>query len=235
MVEGLVYNGVGIVSAVLVAVSTVGIGLQLQKILKRRVVGGVIATQGLSLVRFSTSFLAFFSMFLYGLTLEAFNHYLVWPRVLALAMLLAILFEIWRDRRNGTAMAVLGGGLALVAVAVYLSATEYRLVVHQAGLTHALVICSALLLMQGGVAQIMQIRRTGETGALSLPMHQLFFLKDASSILFAIVMGFANGWPVFAFHLVSLVLQVATMWHFRLVRMRKQLSGSRSGKNNQNA
>ena len=60
-------------------------------------------TAVLSVNQFVSSFLAFFSFFLYGMCLEPFNHYLVWPRLAASVLTLAVLFEIVRDRRERVA------------------------------------------------------------------------------------------------------------------------------------
>jgi len=217
------YDNVGLISASLVTLSTLGIGLQLKKIIDRRKAfvhdrSTEKATQGLSLIRFSTSFSAFFAVFLYGLTLQKFNHYLVWPRVLALLLVLSIVYQIWRDRKDRLSLAAFLAGTSLFGVASLMALTQYRIAVHSTGLPHLLLLASLVLLMHGGGAQIMEIRRTRRTGALSLPMHQLFFVKDASSILFALTMGFQDGWPVFVMSSFSIGLQLTTMWHFRWVR-----------------
>jgi len=63
---------------------------------KRTVASGNLAqrpTAILSLNQFVSSFLAFFSFFLYGACLQRFNHYLVWPRLLACLLTLAVLYE----------------------------------------------------------------------------------------------------------------------------------------------
>ena len=65
----------------------------------------------------------------------------------------------------------------------------------------------------------MVIRRTGQTGAVALRMHQFFFLKDASTIVFAFTMGIASGWPVLLMSSVSGITKLITMWHFRWVRV----------------
>ena len=108
--------------------------------------------------------------------------------------------------------------LALVACAIILPLIGIRGLVHNAGLSHGLILFSAVLLGQGAFHQLLQIRRSGRTGGLSLTMHQLFFLKDVTSLIFGVVMGFKNGWPVLLFHGVSLTVQCSTMWHFRWVK-----------------
>src|SRR5205085_263095 len=58
------------------------------------------ATAILSLNQFVSSLLAFFSFFLYGMCLQPFNHYLVWPRLTATLLTLAVLYEIMVDRKE---------------------------------------------------------------------------------------------------------------------------------------
>src|SRR5439155_18224794 len=71
----------------------------------------------LSLNQFVSSFLAFFSFFLYGACLQRFNHYLVWPRLAATILTLGVLYEIMRDRRDASSIASFSLCLALLVVA----------------------------------------------------------------------------------------------------------------------
>jgi hypothetical protein len=218
----LVYNIIGIFSAVFVLIAMSGLVMQLKTIFERKklIEIGILketATEALSLSRFSTSFLAFFSIFLYGLTLEHFNHYLVWPRVIALILLLAILFFIRKDSRDLSSGCAFYGGLCIVIVATVIAFSEFKLTFYDSGIPHGLIFISTLLLAKGGFDQIVKIRSLGHTGALSLTMHQLFCLKDVSSLIFGFVMGIQSGWPIILFHLTSLSLQFITLWHFRLL------------------
>ena len=98
------YHLSGIVSALFVTLSLSGIGLQLRTILRRKSQQnkGLLAkgqvTSVLSLNRFFASYFGFYGMLVYGMCLPEFNHYLVWPRLLAIALLTWILLEIFLDR-----------------------------------------------------------------------------------------------------------------------------------------
>src|SRR2546430_14588178 len=102
----MAYHITGLISAAIFLLTVGGLWSQLQFIFQRKRTagrGGVAQrpTAILSLNQFVSSFLAFFSFFLYGACLERFNHYLVWPRLLACLLTLAVLYEIMRDRRGG--------------------------------------------------------------------------------------------------------------------------------------
>ena len=177
------------------------------------------ATSSLSLNRFSTSFLAFFAMFLYGLTLEHFNHYLVWPRTLALVLILGILYEIQHDNGDKLSRTIFRMGVIAVVLSFVLAFTKYRIVVHSTGLSQILVMGVTLLFVQGALHQILKIRRCGSVGGLSLGMHQLFLLKDLSTLIFGFSLGLSLGWPVILLHGMSLIMMSVTIWHFRFVRL----------------
>jgi hypothetical protein len=219
------YHFSGVLSAAFVTLSLTGLFLQVRFVWKRKVYfsqGRLVderPTAILSLNRFATSFVAFYAMLLYGMCLARFNHYLVWPRVIAIGLLLIILKEIRFDRKDNLSTAVFCLAMALAVLAVALPVLGIRVAVHNAGGSRFLVLLSSLLLAQGAVHQILRIRRSGRTGGLSLRMHQLFFMKDVASMIFGAVMGFTQGWPVVMFHGVSMAVQCTTMWHFRWVRV----------------
>src|SRR5262245_14832293 len=108
----MAYHLTGLASAAIFLLSIGGLWAQLALIRQRRHQAeddGIASgppTAVLSLNQFTNSFLAFFSFFLYGSCLEQFNHYLVWPRLAALLLTLAVIFEITRDRRDRVATAV---------------------------------------------------------------------------------------------------------------------------------
>src|SRR5882762_5360007 len=123
----MAYHITGLISAAIFLLTVGGLWSQLKFIFdrKRTIAAGDLAqrpTAILSLNQFVSSFLAFFSFFLYGACLQRFNHYLVWPRLLACLLTLAVLYEILRDRRD--ALSILSFslcvGLLVAAPAVLL-------------------------------------------------------------------------------------------------------------------
>src|SRR6266571_106781 len=118
----MAYHITGLISAAIFLLTVGGLWSQLQFIFqrKRSFAGGNAIqrpTAILSLNQFVSSFLAFFSFFLYGACLQRFNHYLVWPRLLACLLTFAVLYEIMRDRRDAPSIASFSACLALLVVA----------------------------------------------------------------------------------------------------------------------
>ncbi len=105
------YHLTGAISTFFFLLTLAGLCAQLRIVWRRKQAwkddrsGGERPTAILSLNQFAMSFLAFLSYFVYGFCLERFNHYLVWPRLVALILVLIILYEIASDRRGWTAVA----------------------------------------------------------------------------------------------------------------------------------
>jgi uncharacterized protein with PQ loop repeat len=176
-------------------------------------------TAVLSLNQFVSSFLAFFSFFLYGACLQRFNHYLVWPRLVASLLTLLVLFEMMRDRRDRLATAAFVSCLALLLASPVLFLAHPGAAAWGRLLSQGLVVVVTVILAQGYMHQVVLIRQTGRTGAVSLRMHQFFLLKDLATIAFALAMGVAAGWPLLLLSSVSAGTKVATLWHFRWARL----------------
>ena len=87
----MAYHITGLISALIFLLTVSGLWSQLKFIWRRKSLRTEVRTPGaverpaaiLSLNQFVSSFLAFFSFFLYGACLQRFNHYLVWPRLAA--------------------------------------------------------------------------------------------------------------------------------------------------------
>lgn len=214
------YHLAGWLSAIFVTLSTSGIALQLRTVLrrKRQCKQGLLpageVTSILSLNRFFASFYGFYAMLLYGMCLTEFNHYLVWPRVVAVAILTWLLLEIRNDRRSRPAVLIFMLVVLLDVAALALPLTEWRVAVHEAWVSKAILMSALIVFVQGASHQVLMIRRSGTTGALSLPMHVLFLVKDIASVAFALGMGWQNGWPVLLFHGGSAFFQCLVIYHF---------------------
>ncbi len=219
----MAYHITGLVSAAIFLLTLSGLWAQLRFVWQRRAdfCSGVSPDQPtaiLSVNQFVSSFLAFASFFLYGACLKPTNHYLVWPRLMASLLTLAVLGEIVRDRRTRPVMIafamclllIIGGPLALLIP----GATVWGRAISQ-----ALIVVATVVLAQGYLHQVFIIRRTGRTGGVSARMHWFFLWKDLSSIAFAVTMGTATGWPITLLSTVSAITKVITLWHFRWVRL----------------
>lgn len=220
------YDFLGFLSSFFVILSLWGVALQFSLIRKRRgfFMKGKLEpdetpTSVLSLNRFFAGFFVFFSMFTYAVTLPEVNFYIALPRVGALILIILIFFEMYRDRRDFCSSLIFWGSIILCFFVITLSFLPHRSFLSLYGVSQAMVTLSSFLLLQGGVFQIIKIRRSGRTGALSLSMHQLFALKDLLSIAFGVVLGVEYGWPVVLTHGISLIVQCMTIYHFHWVKV----------------
>ncbi|MGI9310927.1 MAG: hypothetical protein ACR2P7_05245 [bacterium] len=218
------YHLAGIASAFFLLLSLTGLALQVRFIQrrKRRFARGELGderpTSILSLNRFFASYFGFYALMMYGLCLERVNHYLVWPRLIAAGLVLIILYDIMIDRRGAVAKIVFHASVALLLSAALVRMMDADALARAVVAVQALVLLSTALFLQGATHQIVKVRRAGRTGALSLFMHQLFFVKDFATLLFALAMGLAQGWPLLLFNGASLIMQSVVMWHFRWAR-----------------
>ncbi len=218
------YHLFGLVNVVVFGLCLTGLGSQLRLIERRKALladgrlEGEKVTTGLSLNQFASSFLAFYSFFVYGFVIERFNHYLVWPRLLAVLLTLAILYQIVIDRRERQAWAVFlaCAGATLAAVALLVAGIHFSALGRS--FFQGLVVVSALIVTQGYLHQIVIIRRTGRSGGISLRMHQLTFLKDVSTILLGLVMGWRTGWPLLLTNGLCAVTKLGVLSQIRWAR-----------------
>jgi hypothetical protein len=174
-----------------------------------------------------SSYLAFFSFFLYGACLERFNHYLVWTRLAASLLTLMVLWEIMRSRREWISKL----SFTLCSVLLFLLP---GVLLQNAGaavwcrsISQAMIVVATVILAQGYLHQILLIRHSGRTGAVSIRMHQFFLLKDISTVVFALAMGLRTGWPLLLLSSVSGLTKLGTLWQFRWARVSPQAQDRR--------
>ncbi len=219
------YHLIGLVNVVIFLLCLAGIWTQLRLIERRKVLfaaGGLSGerpTDILSLNQFASSFLAFFSFFVYGFVIERFNHYLVWPRLLATLLTLAILYQIMIDRREARTVAVFAACSAATLAAVSFLAARVKVAPGGRAFTQGLVLVSAVIVAQGYAHQIAVIRRTGRSGGVSLRMHQLTFFKDISTMMLGVAMGLKTGWPLLLTNGLCALTKLGVMWQIRWARL----------------
>ena len=221
----MTYHITGLISAAIFLLTIGGLWAQLGLLWERQrqatsdVDAAERPTAVLSVNQFVSSFLAFFSFFLYGACLERFNHYLVWPRLGASILTLAVLFEIMRDRRDRVATIAFVACSALMIGASVMLAVIPGAAVWGRAFSQSLIVVATVVLAQGYLHQVVLIRRTGSTGGVSARLHQFLLWKDLSTIAFALTMGALTGWPIMLLSMVSAVTKLITLWHFRWVRL----------------
>lgn len=226
------YHLTGFISSVIFLLTIGGLWEQLRVVWRRshdqregRLGEGTTAV--LSLNQFVSSYLAFFSFFLYGACLTRFNHYLVWTRLAATLLTLAVLYEIMRSRRDRTATLSFATCAVLLFVLPGILLFNADAAAWCRGVSQALIAVATVILAQGYTHQIVLIRQSGRTGAVSIRMHQFFLLKDISTIVFALAMGLRAGWPLLLLSSVSGLTKIGTLWQFRWARLSPQAAQRR--------
>lgn len=163
------------------------------------------------------SYLAYLSFFIYGYSIEPFNHYIVWPRLIASVLVLMILFEIWQDRKSPHALASFGFACLSLTLAVFGLVVAETITDQGKYISTTIIVVVSILIAQGYYHQIKLIWRSGQTGAVDLKMSQFILMMDISSIAFAISMGLAQGWPLLLLATTSGITKVIIMYLFKWV------------------
>ena len=216
----MTYHITGIISTLLYGLSVFGLWIQLRKIWERK--ESTFAehpTAVLSLNFIGMAFFAYFFLFFYGFALERFNHYLVWPRLLAIALSLMIMYEIMIDRKNwssritfvGCTLLTLGG----IAMMLFFRPAALGLV----DISKGTLIANTFMLAQAGVHQIVLIIRSGSTGGIALRSHQLTLIKNLGNMSFGFAMGGPTGWPLVLLWGSDSLFKIVVMYLFRWVRI----------------
>ncbi|WP_218418019.1 hypothetical protein [Alteromonas lipotrueae] len=228
------YNFFGTVNTLFIFISLFGVLSQVNMIwLRKQYVSSGGATELLSINQFTVSYLAYFSFFIYGYSIEPFNHYIVWPRLIATLLVGTILYEIWLDRKTKSSFYVLLVALLFLCFGIIglfwgeTIADEGRYV------STTLILTISLLMAQGYYHQIKLIVQSGSTGAIDLKMSQFIFMMDISTIAFALTMGLKMGWPLMVLAITSGITKVVIMYLFRWVQFSPQALTRRKEYNNE--
>lgn len=214
------YNVFGVVNSIFIIISLYGVYSQLRTIWRRKSARaeGLRPTTLLSLNQFTVSHLAYLSFFIYGYSIEPFNHYIVWPRLIASVIVALILFEIWQDRKSQHATYSFGFAcitLSLAIVGLFIGET----ITDQGKyISTTIIILVSVLIAQGYYHQIKLILNSGSTGAVDLKMSQFILMMDISTIAFALSMGLNLGWPLLVLAITSGITKVIIMFLFKWVK-----------------
>jgi len=223
----MLFNFLGTLNSILIVVSLVGVFSQVRTVWLRKRDNLNGATEVLSLNKFFVSFLAYYSFFVYGMSIEPFNHFIVWPRLIAALLVAVILYEIWVDRK-----AIIPLSLFILAVVLLVSGVVFGLAAdtyedNGRQLMTVMIVVITIFLAQGYIHQIMQVLKFGSTGALDIKMSQFILLMDLSTIAFALAMGLKNGWPLMLLAVVSACTKITILYLFRWVRVSKSAEHKR--------
>lgn len=215
------YNLFGSINTLFIFVSLIGVFSQLRTIWQRKSqpITTHKPTELLSLNQFSVSFLAYLSFFIYGYSIQPFNHFIVWPRFIAALIVGFILYEMWRDRK--TALSLAGFSMVLFALSLSLLGLVFGEGFSDEGklVSTSLILVISLLIAQGYWHQIRLILNSGKTGAVDKKMSQFILLMDISTIAFALSMGLNTGWPLMVLAITSAVTKIVILYLFRWVKI----------------
>lgn len=214
------YNVFGAINTIFIIVSLYGVLSQLKTIWHRKnaKIEGQRPTTLLSLNQFTVSYLAYLSFFIYGYSIEPFNHFIVWPRLIASLMVTLILFEIWQDRK--TRHSTFSFGFACSALMLAIAGLCIGETITDQGkyISTTIIVLVSVLIAQGYYHQIKLIIESGSTGAVDLKMSQFILMMDISTIAFALSMGLNQGWPLLVLAITSGVTKVIIMFLFKWVK-----------------
>jgi hypothetical protein len=195
-----------------------GLGEQLSLIRGRRrdsSLDDAEASAVISVNQFFSSFLAFFSFYLYGLAGNPMDLYLFGTRFAACVLTIVILREIAQGRGD-----LLSRSAFVVATLLFVTLSAALWLVPglremlRFGST-AMIVAMTFVIGQGYLHQVVLLRRNREAGAVSPRYHQLLLVKDFATCIFALTMGWSTGWPIFLLSSVSGVTKTIILWHLR--------------------
>ncbi|BDX05157.1 hypothetical protein [Planctobacterium marinum] len=214
------YHVFGVINTAFIFISLYGVYSQLQTVERRKssAASSGHATELLSLNQFCMSFLAYLSFFVYGYSISPFNHYIVWPRLIAAMLVAMILWEIWCDRRTRLSLGILW--CAIVCLVVSMLGLFFGETYQDEGrwIATTMILIISALLAQGYAHQIKLIVTSGKTGAVDIRMSQFILMMDVSTIAFACSMGLANSWPLMVLAVASGITKLLIMYLFRWVK-----------------
>jgi len=213
------YDFFGLINTLFIIVSLYGVYLQLDKLWLRKKNGDDKVTNVLSQNQFTMSFLAYFSFFVYGYSIDIFNHYIVWPRLIASVLVTIILFEMWKDRRSKASIVSLAVVTVCFSLGILGLALNETFAVHNKQVSTIFILVITVFLAQGYSHQIKLIISSGHTGAIDIRMSQFILLMDISTIAFALSMGLDQGWPLIFLATVSGITKLIIMYLFRWARI----------------
>ncbi|MDY7007333.1 MAG: hypothetical protein SWX82_26240 [Cyanobacteriota bacterium] len=199
------FHFLGILNGILFLFTWYGLFHQFKILRERRQIGIQGFTKNLSSQQFLTSFTAFFCIFLLGLNSAEFNHYLVWTRLGALLLVIAILFEIHLDRRtNASYISLAATAIALIIGFLLMLLRPLPDAINISG--DILTIIIAFILGYGNIHQI-RLLKNNKNIPLSRRLLSSILVKDFSTLAFGLTMPISVAWPLLLLNSSSFILR----------------------------
>lgn len=218
----MLYDIMGTVSSVLFIGCLWGLYKQILEVRRRKTLDGKpvvepgYATRSLSANGFASSFVAFFSFFVYSMSLGEIEPFIFGTRLAASLATLYVLYEIYRDRTSRADRLPFQIASTAMMLSFFVLAFREQLLPYSSKFSATLAIFSTIVMFQGGISQIRKILAERSTAALSLQMTFIFFLKDVSNVAFGLVLGVKSGWPLILMGGVSAGLKGTNLLLFTL-------------------
>lgn len=220
----MLYHVLGLASAVLFLLTWTGLYAQIKAMARYQHISSD-ANHSLSLNQFGSSYFAFFSIFLFGISVEPFNHYLVWTRFGALALTLIILWKIWQHRRTTIASSVaLIASISLIAGLASMAFRPFPALAQLGANTLMLVV--TVILFQGSLHQWLVLRRRQKVGSLSFALFRNILIKDVSTLMFGLTMPISQSWPLLILNGTSVVMRGSILIQMHRLTRREKLGAT---------
>lgn len=216
----MLYHIMGLASSALFLLTWFGLWSQIKSMNKYQYLCRD-ANNSLSLNQFGSSYFAFFSLFLFGISVEPFNHYLVWTRFGALLLTLVIIMKIWQQRRGPvTTMVALIATLAFLAGIASMFFRPFPAIA-QLG-TATLMLGVTVILFQGTLHQLLVLKRRQKVGSLSATLFKNILIKDVSTLLFGLTMPLSQSWPLLVLNGTSVIMRGAVLVEILRLKRREE-------------
>jgi len=216
----VLYHVMGLVSSALFLLTWFGLWSQIKSMNKYQYLCRD-ANNSLSLNQFGSSYFAFFSLFLFGISVEPFNHYLVWTRFGALLLTLVIIMKIWQQRRGPVTTMVTS--MATLVFLAGIASMFFRPfpAIAQIG-TATLMLGVTVILFQGTLHQLLVLKRRQKVGSLSATLFKNILIKDVSTLLFGLTMPLSQSWPLLVLNGTSVIMRGAVLVEILRLKRREE-------------
>ena len=216
----MLYHIMGLASSALFLLTWFGLWSQIKSMNKYQYLCRD-ANNSLSLNQFGSSYFAFFSLFLFGISVEPFNHYLVWTRFGALLLTLVIIMKIWQQRRRPVTTMVTS--MATLVFLAGIASMFFRPfpAIAQLGTT-TLMLGVTVILFQGTLHQLLVLKRRQKVGSLSATLFKNILIKDVSTLLFGLTMPLSQSWPLLVLNGTSVIMRGAVLIEILRLKRREE-------------
>ena len=216
----MLYHIMGLASSALFLLTWFGLWSQIKSMNKYQYLCRD-ANNSLSLNQFGSSYFAFFSLFLFGISVEPFNHYLVWTRFGALLLTLVIIMKIWQQRRGPVTTMVTS--MATLVFLAGIASMFFRPfpAIAQIG-TATLMLGVTVILFQGTLHQLLVLKRRQKVGSLSATLFKNILIKDVSTLLFGLTMPLSQSWPLLVLNGTSVIMRGAVLVEILRLKRREE-------------